>query len=97
MATLLETVKTQAKAPTKPKAKKFPTLLRKNQRSVNLYKVMKIMGDYYEELSAFQYVATPAFCDDLHFTFIKGSSKSDFTLISEEMRSLFDMKAACEL
>ena len=40
MATLLETVKTQAKAPANHKAKKFPTLLRKNQRRVNLYKVM---------------------------------------------------------
>lgn len=45
MATLLETVKTQTKAQAKPKAKKFPTLLRKNQRRVNLYKVMRVMGD----------------------------------------------------
>ena len=82
MATLLETVKTQAKAPANHKAKKFPTLLRKNQRRVNLYKVMRIMGDYYEELSAFQYVAIPAFCDDVRLTFINGFSKRGFTLES---------------
>lgn len=93
MATLLETVKAQAK----PKAKKFPTLLRKNQRRVNLYKVMRVMGDYYEELSAFQYVPAPSFCGDVQLTFINGFSKRDFTLESKWMRSPFDMKAACEL
>lgn len=97
MATLLETVKTQAKPQAKPKAKKFPTLLRKSQRRVNLYKIMQIMGDYYEELSAFQYVPAPSFCDDVRFTFTNGFSKRDFTLESSYMRSTFDMKAACEL
>lgn len=55
------------------------------------------MGDYYEELSAFQYVPAPSFCDDVQLTFTNGFSKRDFTLESKWMRSNFDMKAACEL